>query len=327
MNSTSRRTALARLAALGLGASPLLAAAQGDAAAWPTRPIKLMVGFPPGGSTDGPVRVLAESAGRLLKQPIVIENKTGAGGTMPAVALQTAAPDGYTLGISSMGMYRLPYTTDNRWSPDADITHIVGLTGYAFGIAVPADSPYKSWADYVAAAKAKPGQITYATPGVATTNHLTMERISRAAGIQLNHIPYKGTAESMQALLAHQVDSAAETSGWAPYVKEGRMRLLVVWAPKRMASFPDVPTLRDVGIPIAETSPWGLIGPKGMPPAVVKRLHDALKQAMEEAPFKQALARYEMEPQYMGTADFQAFAGKTMKQQKEILDTLGLSKR
>jgi tripartite-type tricarboxylate transporter receptor subunit TctC len=246
---------------------------------------------------------------------------------LPGVILQSAANDGYTLGIASLGIYRLPFTTDIKWDPAKDLTYVIGLTGYAFGIVVPSSSSIKTWADYVAAAKAQPGILTYGSPGVATTNHLTMEQISRKAGIRLNHIPYKGTGETMQALLGAQIDSAAETSAWAPFVKEGKMRLLVTWGDKRMTSFPDVPTLREVGIPITQTSYWGLVAPRGTSPAIVSKLHDAFKTAMQQPEFKQALARYDMEPDYKSSADFHKFAIDTMKQEKEILEVLGLSRK
>ncbi len=323
------RTITPLITALLLGAGGLSAAAQAQdkAANWPVRPIKIVIGFAPGGSTDTPMRVLAESVSRILKQAVVIENKPGAGGTLPAIAMQTAPNDGYTLGIASLGVYRLPYTTELKWDPAKDLTYIIGLTGYSFGIVVPASSPIKTWQDYVAAAKAKPSELTYGTPGVATTNHLTMEQISRIAGIKLNHIPYKGTGETMLALTAGQINSAAETSAWAPFVKEGKMSLLVTWGDKRMASFPQVPTLKEVGIPLVQTSHWGLVAPKGMAPAIVTKLHDVFKYAMEQSEFKQALARYDMEPEYRSSKDFHQFAVDTMKQEKEILDTLGLSRK
>lgn len=323
------RTITTLIMALLVGTGGLSAGAQTQdkAANWPVRPIKIVIGFAPGGSTDTPMRVLAESVSRILKQAVVIENKPGAGGTLPAIALQTAPNDGYTLGIASLGVYRLPYTTDLKWDPAKDLTYIIGLTGYSFGIVVPASSPIKTWQDYVAVAKAKPGELSYGTPGVATTNHLTMEQISRMAGIKLNHIPYKGSGETMLALTAGQINSAAETSAWAPFVKEGKMRLLVTWGDKRMASFPQVPTLKEVGIPLVQTSHWGLVAPKGMDPAIVAKLHDVFKYAMEQPEFKQALARYDMEPEYRSSKDFHQFAVDTMKQEKETLDALGLSRK
>jgi tripartite-type tricarboxylate transporter receptor subunit TctC len=321
----TRRRALAYLAGPALLGSPAARSAE-DANAYPTRPIKILIGFPPGGSTDGPVRVLAEAVSKILKQPLIVENRAGAGGTLPAVALQATAADGYTLGISSLGINRLPYTTGIKWNPASDLSYIIGLTGYAFGIVVPAASPIRTWADYVAAAKANPGKVTFSTPGVATTNHLTMEIIARRAGITLNHIPYKGSADSLQALLAGQVDSAAETSAWAPFVRDGKMRLIATWGAKRMNGFPDAPTLRELGVPLTQTSPWGLIAPKGLDVTIAKRLHDVFKFAMEQPEFRQALARYEMEPAYLSSAAFQTFTVQSMRQEKDILDALGLSK-
>jgi len=321
----TRRRALALLSAVPLSELPVAFAQNKDA--WPSRPIKILVGFAPGGSTDAPVRVLADTVSRILKQPVIVENRPGAGGTLPAVALQSAMKDGYTLGISSAGISRLPFTTELKWNPAKDLTYIIGLTGYAFGIVVPAASPIKTWTDYVASAKANPGALSYGTPGTATTNHLTMERVSQKAGIRLNHIPFKGSAESLQALLAGHIDSAAETSAWAPFVRDGRLRLLVTWGPRRMAGFSQAPTLKEVGVPLSQASPWGLIGPRGLETGIASRLHDAFKFAMEQPEFTQALARYDMEPSYMGSRDFQAFAEQSMAQEKDILDALGLSRK
>lgn len=316
---------LASLAAVVVSSSQ--AHAQEKPGAYPSRPIKIMIGFAPGGSTDAPMRVLAEKAGAILRQPIVIENKPGVGGTMPAQSLQSAAPDGYTLGIASAGVYRLPYTNDIKWDPAKDLSYVIGLTGYAFGIVVPASSPIRTLKDYVAQARANPGKLTYSTPGIATTNHLTMEQLSRLYKIELNHIPYKGSAESLQAIVGGQVDSAAETSAFVPYVDSGKLRLIAVWGDKRMARYPDVPTLKESGANIVQTSPWGLVGPKGLDPAIAAKLHDAFKQAMETKEFREMLARYEMEPAYMSAKDYRAFAVDAMKREKEILDALGLSRK
>jgi tripartite-type tricarboxylate transporter receptor subunit TctC len=300
--------------------------AQEKADAWPSRPLRVMIGFAPGGSTDAPMRVLAESVGKILKQPVVIENKPGAAGVIPTQILQASPPDGYTLAIAPAGVYRIPFTTDLKWDPATDLTYVIGLSGYAFGTVVQGSSPIRSIADYIARAKAAPGELTYSTPGVATTNHLTMEQFSRAAGVRLNHVPYKGSAESLQALLAGHVESAAETSAWVPYVESGKFRLLAVWSSKRMARFPEVPTLKELGIPIVQTSPWGLVAPKGTDPRIVARLHDSFKEAMEMPAFKEALAKFDMEPDYRNPADYRRFAIDSMKREKEILDVLGLSR-
>lgn len=327
-----------RRMAAALALTPLLAplsgllptrswAADAGAAAsdYPRKPIKIAIGFAPGGSTDAPMRVLGEQVARILGQPVVIENKPGAGGVLGVQGIISAPPDGYTLAIAPAGIYRLPYTQNIRWSPDSDLSYIIGLTGYAFGIVVPASSPFKTLQDYVAYAKAHPGELTYSTPGIATTNHLTMEQLSRQFGIQLNHVPYKGSADSLQALLAGQVASAAETSAFVPYVESGKLRLLTVWGDKRMARFPSVPTLQESGADIVQKSPWGLVGPKGMDPAIVRKLHDAFRQAMQSPAFLQVLERFDMGPDYRSPQDFHAFAQASMRKEKAVIEMLGLN--
>ncbi|MEJ8846673.1 tripartite tricarboxylate transporter substrate binding protein [Variovorax rhizosphaerae] len=315
------------LSAIGLFALALHlpAHAEEKAEAYPSRPIKIMIGFAPGGSTDGPMRVLAEKVGGILKQPVIIENKPGAGGVIPAQNLQASPADGYTLAIAPANVYRIPYTTELKWDPAKDLTYIIGLTGYAFGIVVPASSPIKNLKDFVDQAKARPGQLSYSSPGIATTNHLTMEQVSRQFGIQLNHIPYKGSADSLQAVVGGQVDAAAETSAFVPFVDSGKLRLIAVWGAKRMARYPDVPTLKESGVNIVQTSPWGLVAPKGLDPAIAAKLHAAFKQAMETREFKEVLAKYDMEPDYRSPKDYQAFAVDSMKREKTTLDLLGLS--
>lgn len=307
------------------GPSALAAAA--DAASFPSRPIRILVGFPPGGSTDGPTRVLAQSVSKLLGVAVIVENKTGAGGVMPAHTLQSSEPDGYTVGVISAGVFRLPYTTKISWDPLKDIDYVIGLTGYAFGVVVPASSPIADWRQYIAYAKAHPGELTYATPGIASTQHLTMERIAREAGVKLNHIPYKGSSESIRAVLSGEVQSAAETSAWAPQVESGKFRLLVVWSDKRMPRFPNVPTLRESGLDIVQASPWGIGVPKGTNPAIVKKLHDAFRQAMDMPDFRKSLAQFDMEPIYMDPARYRQFAAESMKREAEVLQSLNITRQ
>jgi tripartite-type tricarboxylate transporter receptor subunit TctC len=306
------------------GLQPARSWAAGAAAGFPRKPLKIAIGFAPGGSTDAPMRVLGEQVARILGQPVVIENKPGAGGVLEVQGILNAPADGYTLAIAPAGIYRLPYTQNIRWSPDTDLTYIIGLTGYAFGIVVPANSQLRTLQDYVAYAKAHPGELTYSTSGIATTNHLTMEQLSRQFGMVLNHVPYKGSADSLQALLAGQVASAAETSAFVPYVESGKLRLLAVWGDKRMARFPGVPTLQESGADIVQKSPWGLVGPRNMDPAVVRTLHDAFHQAMQSPAFVQVLERFDMAPDYRSPQDFHAFAQASMRKEKAVVEMLGL---
>ncbi len=294
--------------------------------AWPNQTVKLMIAFPAGGPTDITMRTLAENASKLLGQQVIIENKPGAGGTLPAQQLQQAKPDGYTLGQIPLGVFRLPYTTRITWDPVKDISYIVGVTGYAFGIVVPAESPIKTWADFVAYARAHPGKLAYGSTGVLTSPHLTVEDIAQRLNLQLNHIPYKGSADLMQALLGGQLMAAADSTGFAPHVASGKLRVLNTWGEQRLAKFPDVPTLKELGIPLVQASPYGIGGPKGMDPALVQRIHDVFKQAMEMPTHVEALARYDQALMHMNPAQYTRFAEDTYRREKALVEKLGLSK-
>ncbi len=321
-----RRPLIGALMLAALGAAALPAQAQQAARAFPEKPIRLVIAFPAGGPTDITMRQLAENAGKVLGQPVIIENKPGAGGTLPAQQLQTVQPDGYTVAQIPLGVFRLGYTTKLNWDPIKDISYVLNVTGYAFGIVVPADSPFKNWADFVAYAKANPGKLTYGSTGTLTSPHLTTELVAQRAGIQLQHVPYKGSADLTLALMSGQLMAGADSTGWAPYVESDKMRVLNTWGDKRLARFPDAPTLKELGYDIVQNSPFGIGAPRGTPPEVVKKLHDAFKQAMDEPSYLAALAKYDMVPIYMGSADYTRFARETVDREKAVIDKLGLAK-
>ncbi|MBV2161674.1 tripartite tricarboxylate transporter substrate binding protein [Achromobacter denitrificans] len=308
----------ASVAALGL---PFGVRAAGG---FPEKPIRVMVGFSAGGVTDIVVRALAESASSVFGQPIIVENKLGAGGVMPAYQLQNVTPDGYTVGLIAHSVFRLPYISNIKWDPAADLDYIIRLTGFTWGLVVAADSPIKTFEDYVAYARKNPGKMTYGTVGSLTTQHLTMEQISASLGLQLTNVPYKGVAEALPALMGGHIMSVADASSWVPYVTSGKMRLLVVWTEKRVPRFPDVPTLREVGIDMVQTSPWGLAAPKGTPPEAIRRLHDGFKEAMAQKPFQDALANYDMEQQYMDGTAYRQFARESIDKESRILASLNV---
>ncbi|WP_309679916.1 tripartite tricarboxylate transporter substrate binding protein [Polaromonas sp.] len=319
-----RRHLLQSAAALAAPSLATLGVAQ--AQSFPARPIKLLVAFPAGGPTDITMRVLADNASKILGQPVVIDNKPGAGGTLPAQTLQTSAADGYTLAQIPLGVFRLPYTTKINWDPVKDIAYVLNVTGYAFGLVVPADSPLKSWTHFVGWARANPGKLTYGSTGTLTSPHLTMELIAQKLNLQLLHVPYKGSADLMQSILGGNIMAAADSTGFAPQVEAGKLRVLNTWGEQRLAKFPDAPTLKELGLDMVQNSPFGIGAPKGTPPAVVKRLHDAFKQAMEQESYKIALARYDMVPMYMGTAGYSKFAQDTFAREKALVEKLGLAK-
>ncbi len=323
-----RRKMLKNLgAAAALGATASWRTSAQAQASWPTQqPIKLMIAFPPGGPTDITMRVLAENASKVLGQSVVIENKPGAGGTLPAVQLQQSKPDGYTLAQIPLGVFRLPYTQKISWDPVKDISYIVGVTGYAFGLVVPSDSPIKTWADFVAYAKANPGKLSYGSTGVLTSPHLTMEDISLRLGMELNHIPYKGSADLMQSILGGQIMAAADSTGFLPHVQSGKLRVLNTWGEKRLPKFPDAPTLKELGLNMVQASPYGIGAPKGMDPGLVKRIHDAFQQAMEMPNHVDVLAKYDQQLMHMNPQEYSKFAEETFRREKALVDKLGLAK-
>ena len=317
-----RRQLIALMSATLCSAWALPASAQ----AFPNKPIKLVIAFPAGGPTDITMRALAEGASKVLGQPVIVDNKPGAGGTLPAQALQTAPADGYTLAQIPLGVFRLPYTTKINWDPVKDINYVLNVTGYAFGVVVPTASPLKSWGDFVAYAKANPGKLSYGSTGNLTSPHLTMEHVAQKADIKLLHVPYKGSADLMQALLGGHLMAASDSTGFAPQVEAGKLRVLNTWGDKRLAKFPDAPTLKELGYDIVQNSPFGIGAPKNTPEAVVKRLHDAFKTAMEQPAYVDALHRYDMVPIYMSSAQYRQFAQDTFAREKTLIEQLGLAK-
>ncbi len=316
-----KRRQLVQLAGAALVAPVLTAQAQ----SFPAKPIRLIIAFPAGGPTDITMRSLADGASKILGQPVIVENKPGAGGTLPAQTLQTSAADGYTLAQIPLGVFRLPYTTKINWDPVKDISYVLNVTGYAFGLVVPVDSPLKTWTHYVGWAKANPGKLSFGSTGTLTSPHLTMELIAQAQGLQLLHVPYKGSADLMQALMGGHIMSAADSTGFAPLVESGKLRVLNTWGEQRLAKFPDAPTLKELGLGLVQNSPFGIGAPRGTPADVVKRPHDAFKTAMEQDSYKTALARYDMVPMYMSSVAYAKFASETFVREKALVEKLGLA--
>jgi len=326
MRASGDATKPGRRAALALGAAGVLAAPALAQGKYPERPIRLIIPWPPGGSADAQLRSLAEIAGRKLGQNVVVENRPGASGTLGALHLTTQArPDGYTISQMHLSVIRRPYLVRTPpWDPVADFSHIIGLTGWLFGIAVKADGPLKTYADYLAYARANPGRLNYATSGIATTNHLTMEELSAREKIELVHVPYRSSNEAAVAVASGEVMSVADSSGWAPLVDGGQLRLLCVWTAERSPRFPNAPTLKELGYEMVVTSPYGLSGPKGMDPGVVRALHDALKEALFDPANVAVRAQFDMPLEYYGTEDYRAFVQRRAEYESAMAKRLNL---
>lgn len=323
----TRRGLLARAAlASALPFSAALARPALARTGFPDRPIRLLVPWPPGGSADAQLRSLAEAATTALGQPVMVENRAGARGLLAAQALLQAAPDGHTLAQHHLSVLRHPFMTKAKsWDPVADFTPVIGLTGWLFGVVVRSDSPWRTWADYIAAARAKPGTLTYSTSGIGTSNHIAMEDLCGRLGIQMTHVPFRGATEGVTALLGGQIDSIADSSAWVPQVEAGQFRLLSVWSPERAPRFPEVPTLRELGIDLAVTSPYGIAGPKGMDPGVVRVLHDALKEALFGPANTAIRARWDMPLAYLDTEGYRDFLVRRAAYEREMVARLKLT--
>src|SRR5262245_16763179 len=305
---------------VGAGAVALAASAAGQT--FPAKPVTMVVPWPAGGSTDICMRALAEATAKYLGQSIVVENRPGAGGTLGAVALTNARPDGYTISQIPLTVFRLPHLNRTPFDPMTDITYLIGLSGYTFGVVVRSDAPWKSWEEFIAYAKANPDKISFGTPGTNTSLHVTMENIAFKHGIEWIHVPYKGNAENMTALLGGHVLAAADATGWGPHVDAGKMRLLVTWGEKRTKRWPEVPTLKELGYSIVSNSPYGLGGPKGMDPKVVKILHDAFKKGLEDPAHVAVLEKYDQEVWYLSSDDYARYARETFAAEKVTMERL-----
>ena len=317
MRPVTRRTVLASALA-----APAVARAQGD---FPNRTIRLVIPWPPGASADAFLRTIADQAGKRLGQTVVPDNKPGANGSLGAVVLKDSKPDGYVLAQIHTGVVRAQLMSDQpAYNAQTDFTYVIQLSGSAHGIVVRADSPYKTLEDLIAAAKANPGKLNYGTFGPSSVQNMTMVDLQQRLGIELTHVPYRGGSELYQGLLGNQIEIVADASGWIPLVQSGQFRLLVVWGSSRMKLFPDVRTLKEAGIDLVVNSPYGICGPKGMDPAVVKRLHDAFKDALFDAATQSVMDKFSMPTLYQDGAAYAADYKELEKVERENLKRVGL---
>ncbi|MFY9313954.1 MAG: tripartite tricarboxylate transporter substrate binding protein [Burkholderiales bacterium] len=314
-----RRLLLASIVAFAAPA----ALAQG----FPARPVTLLVTFPAGGPTDVAGRALAEATAKYLGQPVVVENRPGATGTLGAAALVNARPDGYTVSMIPITVLRLPHMENVAFDPMKDIRYVMGVSGYVFAYVVRTDAPWKSMAELIAAAKANPERISYGSHGIGGSVHLATEELSGAQGVKLNHIPFKGSADMLTALLGGHLDVAVDSTGAVPHVASGKVRVLAVLTEKRASVWPEVPTLTELGYGIVSTSPYGIGAPAATPPAVVKALHDAFKKGLEDPIHLKALEKYNQPVWYLSSEDYTKWAREQFERERKIIERLGLAKK
>ena len=323
--STIRRIAAAFACALAFGST--VAHAQ-SADQFPSRPITLIVPFAPGTSADLLFRGLAEVAGKHFGQPVVVDNRVGGSATLgPAQMAANSKPDGYTIGQIAIPAFRVPVMQKATYDPVKDFTYIIMVGGYTLGVVVKSDSQFKKWPDVIEYAKANPGKFTYTTIGPATTNGIAMQLMSRQSGVTFTHVPGKGGGEGIAAVLGGHVMAMVESPSWAPVVASGDFRLLMLLNGERSKKWPDVPTLKEHGYKYEFDSPFGLAGPKGMDPAIVKKLHDGFKKAYDDPSMPELYAKFDFVRRYMNTADYQAFVPKMAADERAALEAIGLARK
>ncbi len=301
-----RRHALSTLAALT--GWPLASSAQ---AGYPNKPIKLIVGFPPGGGIDFSARAIQPGLEAALGQPVVIEYKPGAGGVVAATELTRMAPDGYTLLVANTGPFAIaPYLQAKMpYDPVRQFSYIGQIAESAYIVATRAEHPARDLKQFIEWAKANPGKANFASGGPGSSTHLNGELLNAVAGIDLLHVPYKGSAPAVTDLIGGQTHLLIDAGTvLLPQVKGGRLKALAVTGPKRDPNLPDVPTVREQGLAGLEAVGFqGLVGPAGLPRDVVERLSAELRKLLATPDVTARFAGAGSEVQARNTADFAAY--------------------
>jgi len=295
-------TALTAFAAL----APFHALAQTD---WPTRPVTLVVQAAAGGGNDAVARKLAEQMRKILGQPVVVDNRGGAGGAIGSESVARANPDGYTLLLLTTGeTYYKVLNPSVKFDVANDFVPISMVASAPLILAVNSTLPLNSLADVVAYAKANPGKLSYETAGIGSPHHMAGEMLSKAANVNLLHVPYRGTALAMNDLIANQVSMAwSSPIALSAFVDAGKVRPIIVADSKRIPSYPNVPTASESGYADVKFDNWfGVVAPKGTPPAVIKKLSDAISLVGHDAAFTTRLKEMGFQPMIQGPEEFGA---------------------
>jgi tripartite-type tricarboxylate transporter receptor subunit TctC len=318
-------TRIAAVAGALLAAAAIQARAQSD---YPTHPVTMIVPFPPGGVADITARPVAEAMGRYLKQPVIVENRQGAGGGVGMQYVARAKPDGYTVLMALSSISIIP-EADKVLGRDPmfqlnQLVPIARFTADPTVLAVRADSPYKSVKDLLEAAKQKPGGVPYGSSGNYGTMHVPMEMLASAGGVKMLHVPFTGAGPAVVALLGGQVDALSTgPSSVIGQVKAGKVRVLATWGESRHPAFPDVPTLKELGYD-AQFSQWtGLFVPAGTPEAVIAKLREASRAVVDDPTFKGALAKVETPVQYLDQPQFRTFWDNDAHKLADVVKKIG----
>ena len=292
----------------------------------PDRPITVYNPLAAGGVCDVHLRFLAERVSKVLGVQVITDVKAGAGATLAAAQMVNVKPDGHTIACMTINSLRYPHYQSANWHPLRDFSYITGLSEFTFGVVVKATAPWQTIEDLIAAGKMEPEKYNYGTSGIGGTGHLLTLEIEQSSGARLTHIPYKGGAEFMPALLGEHIHFVPDGAQWAPFVDSGHVRLLAMATPVRFPKYPDKPTLVERGINAIAVSPYGLVGPKDLPQAAIQTLHEVYSEAMNDAGHQPLLDKFIQVPWRRSPQEYRAFAEKYFVDVKPMLVKSGLAK-
>lgn len=309
-----------QFAAIGILASGVICAA--SAADYPTRPVSIIVPYGAGGTTDIFVRALGDALGRELKQPVVVENKPGANGTMGVISMKAAKPDGYSLTIVPISAFRQPYIQKTPYDPIKDVTYVSMVGSYNYAIAVNAKSQWNSIRELIYYTKKNPDTVFYGVNGRYSVTEFIMMDLAKKLGLKWTSVPFKGDSENISSLLADQVQAVSATNAILPFAQSGRVRVLATTGEQRAKDFPDAPTLKEAGYPLVMTTPFGIAGPAGLPDNIVKLLDSAISRALKDPKFVEAAGRYGIDITYMNQNTYTAYAKNAAVHEKDSVKTM-----
>jgi tripartite-type tricarboxylate transporter receptor subunit TctC len=307
---------MSRLLGAVIGLAALAGATVASAQDYPSRPITMIVPFPPGGVADQSGRPVAAAMEKILKQPVVVQNRAGAGGAVGMAAAANAKPDGYTIMMALSSISIIPEADKLFGRPPAyqmkQLAPVALVTADPTVLVVPADSPWKSLKDFVEDAKKRPGEIAFSSSGIYGTLHMAMEIFAASAGIKLKHVPFNGGGPALTALLGGHVQSLASGPGPViPQIHAGKLRALATWGEKRLDAMPDVPTFQELGYKDVTFYIWsGLYAPAGTPEPVMKVLRDTMRKVVDDPDFKSAMEKLQTPVNYLDAPEFQKFWDK-----------------
>jgi len=305
---------------LGLLISPV------SAADWPQKPVKLIVNFSAGGTTDTAARLMVSKASEIIEQALVCVNKPGAGGTLGVSHVARAKNDGYTIGTCNMpAVAIIPKLRTVPYRPFEDLEQIAAVMPYEYAMMVRGDAPWKTWEEFVEYVKENPGKVTYGSPGTGTTNHLVTARMGKDLGLDWKHVPFQGGVKETAALLGGHVDVINNTmASVASSIKAGKIRVLMVTSEYRFNLCPDVPTMKEKGFPYSQISYMSIVAPKGIPAGAKAKIAEAFKAATSDKAVLKGTGKLDLHPKFMAGSEYEALLKKFSKEWGDLLPELGV---